>query len=110
MKKIVFALLAACLLAACATSGVKIDMSQVDQLKPGVSTIADAERLFGPPQSQTTHTDGTTMLGYGNGHEQMGLSSFLPIGHGPSTQTQSLALIFDSHGRYLKSWSQATSN
>lgn len=115
MRKTVFAALASCFLAACATTGTPIDTSKVSQLKPGVSTIADAERLFGPPQSTTRNPDGTTLLGYGSSSEQQDAKSFIPIvgafvGHGPHTQTQSLGLIFDASGHYLKDWEQSTNN
>lgn len=115
MRKIVFAALASCFLAACATTGKPIDTTKLSQLKPGISTIADAERLFGPPQSTTHNADGTTMLGYGSSSEQMDAKSFIPIagaflGRGPHTQTHSLGLIFDAQGHYLKNWEQSTSN
>lgn len=115
MRKMLLATLAGCLLTACATTGTPIDTSKVGELKPGVSTIADAERLFGPPQSTTHNQDGTTLLGYGNSSEQMDAKSFIPfagafVGHGPHTQTQSLGLVFDATGHYLKYWEQSTHN
>lgn len=115
MKKI-FALLAfPLLLTACATSGAKLDQNKLDELKPGVSTIQDAERLFGDPESTTHNNDGTTMLSYGYSAEQMDAKSFIPIagafiGHGPHTQTETLGLIFDTSGHYLKYWEQSTHN
>jgi len=115
MKKIFALLTLSLLLTACATTGTPIDTSKVSQLRPGVSTIADAERHFGPPQSTTHNPDGTTLLGYGSSSEQMDAKSFIPIagafiGHGPHTQTQSLGLIFDTSGHYLKDWEQSTNN
>lgn len=41
------------LLTACASIGKKFDISKVDQLKPGISTRADAEKLLGPPLAET---------------------------------------------------------
>ncbi|OZB59213.1 MAG: hypothetical protein B7X39_14190 [Lysobacterales bacterium 14-68-21] len=106
MRKMIFGALATCVLAACATAGKPIDVDQVKQLRPGVSTITDAERIFGQPMSTTHNTDGTTQLFYEYSSEKMDPKSFIPIvgtfvGHGPKSHTQYLALIFDSNGHYL---------
>lgn len=53
------------LLAGCASQGQRTDTSQLDQLKPGRSTISDAERLLGPPRTVTRLLDGGIALGYG---------------------------------------------
>jgi hypothetical protein len=43
----------------CAHAG-GVDPGQVKQLTPGVSTRADAEKLFGPPEVVTVASDGNT--------------------------------------------------
>ncbi|MEX8497025.1 hypothetical protein [Leptothrix ochracea] len=39
-----------------------VDPAQLDQLKPGLSTIADAIKLLGPAASQTTQPDGNQLM------------------------------------------------
>jgi hypothetical protein len=54
----------ALLVAGCASQGTRAGTAQLDQLKPGRSTISDAERLLGPPRSVTRLLDGGTALSY----------------------------------------------
>jgi hypothetical protein len=51
-------------LAGCASQGTRMDTTGLDQLKPGRSTMADAERLLGPPQTITRLLDGGNALSY----------------------------------------------
>jgi hypothetical protein len=95
----------ALLLAGCATQGARMDTSKLDQLKPGVSTIADAENLLGKPQSVTRHPDGTTTLGYSFSSVQTDAKSMIPVvgtflGKGTTSSVEYTGLTFDKAGRY----------
>lgn len=108
MKKIVLFLLTAAL-TACATSGTQLDAGKIDQLKPGISTIADTESLFGQPQGLIHNPDNTTTLMYSYSSEQMDAKSFIPVvgafvGHAPNVQAQTTYFQFDTSGHYMKWW------
>lgn len=82
-----------------------MDTSKLDQLKPGISTIDDAERLLGRPESVMRHPDGTTTLGYGFSSTQTDAKSMIPIagyfmGKGTTSSTQYTGLNFDKAGHY----------
>jgi hypothetical protein len=62
IRSIIVAL--ALLASGCATVGKDIDMSAVDQLKPGVATVADAVALLGPYTSQAANSAGVTVYGW----------------------------------------------
>jgi hypothetical protein len=109
MKKLL-GLTLAILLSACATQGQHVDASKVGQLKPGVSTVADAESLLGKPQSGLRHPDGTTTLGYGFSSVQTDGKSMIPvvgyfIGKGTRSSVEYTGLNFDRTGHYLNSTS-----
>lgn len=100
----IFAL--AALLAGCATQGARMDTGKLDQLKPGVSTIADAENFLGKPQSVTRHPDGSTTLGYQFSSVQTDGKSMIPlvggfIGKGTTSSVEYTGVNFDKAGRYL---------
>jgi hypothetical protein len=96
----------ALLLAGCATQGQHTDTSKLDQLKPGISTMADAENLLGKPQSVTRHPDGTTTLGYSFSSVQTDGKSMIPviggfIGKGTTSSVEYTGLNFDRTGHYV---------
>lgn len=98
------------LLAACATQGEHVDQNKLGQLKPGQTTIADAENLLGKPQSVTRRPDGTTTLGYGFSSVQTDGKSMIPvvgyfIGKGTTSSVEYTGLNFDKSGHYLNSTS-----
>jgi outer membrane protein assembly factor BamE (lipoprotein component of BamABCDE complex) len=110
MKRLLIPTLAALLLAACATQGEHVDQNKVDRLKPGVTTIADAEALLGKPQSVTRHPNGTTTLGYGFSSVQTDGKSMIPIvgyfvGKGTTSSVEYTGLNFDKTGHFLNSTS-----
>lgn len=114
MKKTFLAILASSLLVACATTGTQISQDQLNQLKPGISTVADAEQLLGQPMSVQHNYDGTTQLDYLYSAEQTDAKSYIPIagafiGKGAHTQSQNTLLYFDKDGHYLK-WSSSSMN
>ncbi|UPG84526.1 hypothetical protein L2Y94_14420 [Luteibacter aegosomatis] len=99
------ALLATVLLSACATQGQHMDTMKLGELKPGVSTIDDAERLLGQPQSVSRHPDGTTTLGYSFSSVQTDGKSMIPIvggliGKGTTSSVEYTGVNFDKAGRY----------
>jgi len=49
-------------IAACATLGNKFDPDRVDDLKPGISTIADATAILGPPAFDSSDGHGSRFL------------------------------------------------
>jgi len=49
-------------LVGCTTVGRVYDDAKVDNLKPGISTTADAQAELGPPTSVTTGASGSTLL------------------------------------------------
>ena len=49
-------------IAACTTLDNKFDPDRVDELKPGISTIADATAILGPPAFQSPDRDGSRLL------------------------------------------------
>jgi hypothetical protein len=53
-------LLSVLMLAGCASTGAKFDLSKVDTIKPGVTTSSDLEKMFGLPWSKKMQTDKTT--------------------------------------------------
>ena len=58
---------AALLLAGCATVGRDFDISKADQLRPGVSTAADAVALLGPYSTESV-TNGMHSYGWSYAH------------------------------------------
>ncbi|WP_249170535.1 hypothetical protein [Burkholderia multivorans] len=62
IKRIATLSVASLILAACMTAGNKFDASAVDALRPGVTTIQDAESALGKPASASTGANGGTLL------------------------------------------------
>jgi hypothetical protein len=55
-------LLAVLILPACVSVGGGFEISRVDELKPGVSTVEDAIRVLGTPMSESTLPSGARIL------------------------------------------------
>lgn len=92
-------------LAGCAAQGTHMDTTALDQLKPGRSTISDAERLLGKPQSVTKRLDGGTTLGYSFSSVQTDPKSMIPVvgtflGKGTTTSGGYTAVNFDQRGLF----------
>jgi len=110
MKKVLLLFGSTLLLTACATQGQHLDQSRLSSLKPGVTTIADAEALLGKPQSVTRRPNGTTILGYGFSSVQTDGKSMIPVvgyfvGKGTTSSVEYTGLNFDQSGHYLNSTS-----
>jgi hypothetical protein len=93
------------LLAGCVSQGTRMDTAALDQLKPGRSTVADAEHLLGKPQSVTRRVDGGTTLGYSFSSVQTDPKSMIPIvgtffGKGTTTSGEYTSVNFDQRGLF----------
>lgn len=110
MRKTVFAVPVASLLSACVntTTGVKMDTSKLDQLHPGISTIAQAESLLGQPTGIAKNPDSTTTLTYFYSQNGQDAKSYIPfLGNvlGKGTHESSMTYVqFDANGKYMKWW------
>lgn len=94
------------LLAGCATQGQKMDMQKLGQMRPGVSTIDDAKRLFGEPGQVTRLDDGRTVLAYGYVSQKTDPKELIPfagyfLSKGTTQELEATRLTFDPSGRYV---------
>jgi len=72
MKNTLMIILAAMTITACAsisslkvnTEGVQITREQINEIKPGSTTISDVIKTFGNPMKTVSKTDGTDILTY----------------------------------------------
>lgn len=87
-------------LAACFRYGYGHDINFDDakQLQPGVSTRADAIRIFGTPTATALRADGNTDLVWSYVHA---------IAYGPNG-SKALGLTFDPFGKFMAVSSQVT--
>lgn len=90
MPRAIAVAVALLLATACATVGRPIDQAAVAQLKPGVTTRVEAERVFGPPQHQVVSGGGAVTLVWSYGE-----SAFGP------RKGQALTLRFGPDGRLV---------
>jgi outer membrane protein assembly factor BamE (lipoprotein component of BamABCDE complex) len=67
------------LLCGCAAAGVEVKPSQVTQLKRGITTEQDVERILGHPTSMTVTADGGQTWVYSYASIQMRPTTFVPI-------------------------------
>jgi len=77
--KLTIAATAACSLAGCMSSGVKVDQDKVASLKPGVTTCADAVALLGKPTNSSLQSDGTRSYQYLYVQAQANAANFIPV-------------------------------
>ena len=106
MKKVLMGC-AVVLIAGCVSVGTKVDPSVVAGFKPGVTTLADAERQLGQPNNTTTMPDGSIVIVYAYTHAQASGSSYIPlvgafVGHSDSNTTTA-TLTFDRDGKFKNS-------
>ncbi|RAP59665.1 outer membrane protein assembly factor BamE [Oleiagrimonas sp. MCCC 1A03011] len=110
MLKKLLPLTAVLLLSACMTlqTGKKVDPAKLSQLKPGVTTVAQAEELLGQPTGIAKNPDGTTTLSYFFSHYSQDAKSYIPLVGGfigKSHQEGAMTYVqFDKRGRYMKWW------
>jgi hypothetical protein len=90
------------LLAACATSGVKVTNEQAQSFKIGKSTYADVVAVLGPPTSLTSSSGGGRMAIYVYAQTSVRPATFIPyIGPfvgGADSKSSGVAFAFDQHG------------
>lgn len=81
------------ILTACASSGTKIETSQVNKIKTGVTTKNEMMRMFGAPLSQSYNSEGKlTMIWFYNYVGAFGMGM----------ENQSLAVLFDESEKVEK--------
>jgi hypothetical protein len=73
------------------TVGHPFDPSLINQLRPGVSTVEDATRLFGPPETDQTNAAGEHDLEWAYGQAVAGQG-----------QAARVAIIFGPDGRMIR--------
>ena len=100
MKKLLSAILI-CLLSACGASGVKINDSQIAQLKKGETTIQQATAQLGQPTNRMSVGDFTTMT-YSYGEYSARAANFIPVvgifAGGADIRSSMVMLKFDKNG------------
>lgn len=108
MKKILIASAIIATLAGCMSVGTKVDPNVVSTFKPGVTTLAQAEKALGKPNLITHESDGKTQIQYTFTHVHASGTSYIPlvgglVGHSDA-DTVNAFLEFDQNGNYTKSW------
>lgn len=78
-------------LASCASHGNKFNAADVDKLRPGQSTIADAVTLLGKPTATSIQANGSTLLQW-----QFVQAVLL------SARAAHLAILFDASDRMVR--------
>jgi len=90
IASIIFVLL---MLTGCASSGHKIDQSQIDQIKIGETTKDQMMKMFGSPLSQAYNSDGKLMF----------IWFYMKAGpFGVSMKQQNLSVLFDDQNKVFK--------
>ncbi|TMA78483.1 MAG: outer membrane protein assembly factor BamE [Deltaproteobacteria bacterium] len=79
-------------IAACTTIGNKFDPDRVDDLKPGISTIADATAVLGPPAFQSPDSNGSRLLQW----HYTQISAFSGL------SGADIGILFDDTGRMIR--------
>lgn len=72
-------LIAMLALAACASSGVKVDQAKVEALQKGRTTYDEVIRDFGPPTGRTISANGDKILTYSYFSIQTRPENFIPV-------------------------------
>lgn len=102
MKTIATILAACLLLAGCASYGTKIDMAQVANIKKGVTTRGEMERMFGAPMNVTLMPDGRTAAMWMYTEASNSAQNFIPIVNIVQTKmdmkSQGLQVIYAADG------------
>lgn len=111
MKKFAAAL-AALVLTACASSGVRVTDEQMAQFHEGQTTKQEVIAALGQPTMTTKNMDGTTTLMYSYFESRVRGSTFIPIvgafAGGADSRSNSVVLTFDQQD-VLKSTSSSSS-
>lgn len=107
LKLTVMLAVAMMLLAGCATTtGRDYDLSKVNQLVPGQTTVDQAVALLGEPQQRLNEGDGETVLIYEYVASQSSVGTYIPVvglfDHGAKVKGKTTQLFFDKAGHYLR--------
>lgn len=83
------------------------------QFTVGTSTIADVERVYGKPVSESVSSDGAHVLAYGRVHAHAKVASFIPVvglfAGGAVGSSETTVFTFDKDG-HLKSYTSQSTN
>src|SRR5690606_14654630 len=79
LMKTITTALAALMLTACASSGVRVTDEQMSQFKEGQTTQQDVITALGQPTTTMRNADGTTVLMYTYAEARTRGSTFIPI-------------------------------
>lgn len=79
-------------IAGCTTIGNKFDPDRVDDLKPGISTIADATAILGPPALQSPDSNGSCLLQW----------NYTQISAFSGLSGADIGILFDDTGRMIR--------
>lgn len=79
MKSYTYAILTACMLAGCASSGNYVDQSNMKSLIKGKTTMDQAVGMLGQPTSRTMVGSGQTVLTYTYSEATTRPESFIPV-------------------------------
>lgn len=88
--RVVAALAATVLMAACSTGSLGDGATPVDRLTPGITTVADATALLGPHTSEKGYPNGQRLLQWGS----VAASSAAPA-------ARRVAILFGEDGRMV---------
>ena len=103
MKTILASIAFAILFTGCASTGRKIDMSKVDQIKKGETTKQQVIQLLGSPEQMTSDASGNTTFLYLYSRATTKGQTFIPIvgafAGGANVQSQMVSVIFGPDGK-----------
>jgi outer membrane protein assembly factor BamE (lipoprotein component of BamABCDE complex) len=89
------------MLCGCASVGTKIDQTQTDQIKKGVTTREECVQWFGDPSSVSIDGNGRHIAMWIHSEVRNRAQNFIPvvglISSKMDTKTQTLMVIFDDH-------------
>jgi len=91
MFKSAFLILITFILAACASSGSKFNMADVDAMRPGQTTIEEAKAKLGPPRSEVFAAGGSVGLVWVYVHTS-------PFG----AESRSVGILFDKDQKMIR--------
>jgi outer membrane protein assembly factor BamE (lipoprotein component of BamABCDE complex) len=100
--RIMIVALAAAGLAACSSSGVRVSVDQLEQLRPGETTYQQAYGMLGEPTLAELHADGTRTIAYTYSESSARPENFVPfinlIVGGYDMRSSTITLNFGQNG------------
>jgi hypothetical protein len=100
------ALTALCIgIAGCASTGTKVETSQIQQFQRGVTTYSEVAAALGDPTTLSTGSDGKKVAVYSYAQSTIRPESFIPyiglVAGGADVKTNAVAFRFDSSDRLV---------